>query len=469
MVTENDALADIIAAVQDRSARGIAAAINRLVSSGRLPPGLRLPTVRALARGLGVSPTTVSYAWQSLVRAGAVIALGRKGTFVTSVHTADGAQRTLRTYESPGGLTLDLSTGIPDPALLPDLGRALSRVRSTCSTTSYVERPVLPELEAILRERWPFIPEALTVVSGALDALDRLTSQLVRMGDCVLVENPCFPPLLDLLEVAGAEPIGLPLDDEGPQLDAVRSALDAQPVAFYLQSRAHNPTGVSLSPARARQIGRLLRGTAVRVIEDDHAGEISSSALASIGTSLPSQTIHIRSFSKSHGPDLRMAAVGGAGDIIDGLNYRRLLGPGWSSRLLQAVLVELLTDDASEASVAEAREVYRERRMHMEKLLREREVVAGGGDGINLWVEVPGEQRALVVLAAAGIGVAPGTPFLTDPLDSDHVRLTVGLVQDGQAESVADALSLAGGGPSWSASGTNGRGRRAAPYRGALR
>ena len=85
MATESDALAAIVAAVHDRSARGIAAGINRLVSSGQLPPGLRLPTVRALARRLGVSPTTVSYAWQSLVRAGAVTARGRNGTFVKSV------------------------------------------------------------------------------------------------------------------------------------------------------------------------------------------------------------------------------------------------------------------------------------------------------------------------------------------------------------------------------------------------
>ncbi|MGH9060956.1 MAG: PLP-dependent aminotransferase family protein, partial [Acidimicrobiales bacterium] len=383
-------------------------------------------------------------AWQSLVRAGAVTARGRNGTYVKSVHTADGARRTLRTYESPGGLRLDLSTGIPDPALLPDLGRALSQVSAQRYTASYVERPVLPDLEAILRESWPFVPEEVTVVSGALDALDRLTTHLVRMGDRVLVENPCFPPLLDLLEMAGAEPIGLPLDDEGPQLEAIQAALNADPVVLYLQSRAHNPTGVSLSPSRARQIGRLLHGTRVRVVEDDHAGEISSSTLASIGSYLPAQTVHIRSFSKSHGPDLRMAAIGGAGDVIDGLNHRRLLGSGWSSRLLQAVLVELLTDDVSTTVVAEAREIYRERRRGMTKLLRERGVVTSGRDGINLWVQVPNEQRALVVLAAAGIGVAPGSPFLADPLDAEHVRLTVGLVPDDEAERVADALGLAG-------------------------
>ena len=57
--------------------------------------------------------------------------------------------------------------------------------------------------------------------------------------------------------------------------------------------------------------------------------------------------MHIRSFSKSHGPDLRLAAVGGAGDVVTAVANRRLLGPGWSSRILQAVLLELLRDPAT--------------------------------------------------------------------------------------------------------------------------
>ena len=179
------------------------------------------------------------------------------------------------------------------------------------------------------------------------------------------------------------------------------------------------------------------------MVEDDHAGEISSSPLASVGAHLPADTIHIRSFSKSHGPDLRLAAVGGAGEVVDALNQRRLLGSGWSSRLLQAVLVDLLSDDASRAKVAEARDIYAERRAMMVKLLREREVLSSGRDGINLWVEVAHEQRALVALAAAGIGAAPGSPFLSDRLERDHIRLTIGLLHDAERESVADSLRLA--------------------------
>src|SRR5215213_858119 len=74
----------ITGAVEDRSARGIAAAVSRLVTAGSLPSGTRLPTVRDVARELGVSPTTVSEASQSLTPAGAIHTPGRSGTFVAS-------------------------------------------------------------------------------------------------------------------------------------------------------------------------------------------------------------------------------------------------------------------------------------------------------------------------------------------------------------------------------------------------
>jgi hypothetical protein len=51
---------DIVASIEDRSPRGIAAGVNRLISSGALPAGSRLPTVRELAAEMGTSPTTVA-------------------------------------------------------------------------------------------------------------------------------------------------------------------------------------------------------------------------------------------------------------------------------------------------------------------------------------------------------------------------------------------------------------------------
>jgi DNA-binding transcriptional MocR family regulator len=421
-----------------------------MITIGDLPAGERLPTVRELARRLGISPTTVSEAWRALANAGAIDARGRRGTFVIDSPRPRGPRRYRRVTGGPGHFALDLSTGTPDPALLPELGPVLARVARQTLTTSYLDDPVVPALDEALRARWPFPPEALTVVDGAMDALDRVTSVAVRLGDRVLVENPCFPPLLDLLEQVGAEPIGLAVDDHGVRPEALRAALERRPVALYLQPRAQNPCGVSLTPARAKRLAGLLRGTDVVVIEDDHAGDIAASELVSLGTWLPDRTVHIRSFSKSHGPDLRLAAVAGAGEVIAAAANRRLLGPGWSSRVLQYVLVEMLDDPATVDIVERARTTYAERRKRMVDALDGRGVGSAGADGINLWVDVRDEQSALLTLASRGVGAAPGTPFLVNAGGGDHLRLTVGLVDDGFAE-LADLVALAASGPAtWS-------------------
>ena len=62
---------------------------------------------------------------------------------------------------------------------------------------------MLPELAELLRADWPYPAEAITVVDGALDGIDRVARQLVRLGDHVAVENPSFPPFLDMLERLG--------------------------------------------------------------------------------------------------------------------------------------------------------------------------------------------------------------------------------------------------------------------------
>ncbi|MEN9506493.1 MAG: hypothetical protein RI958_2419 [Actinomycetota bacterium] len=441
--------ADLETVILDRSAKGIAAAIGRLVRAGDLTPGTRLPTVRELSKALGVSPTTVSEAWQSLAQVGAIDARGRQGTFVRLPTGPGSPRRYRRVTEGPGHFAIDLSTGTPDPLLLPDLGPVIARVSRQSLTSSYLDQPVLPDLDQRLRAGWPFEVEDLTVVDGAMDALDRIVGVVVRLGDRVVVEHPTFPPLLDLLEQVGAEVIGVDLDDEGMRVDPLVESLAARPSAVFLQPRAHNPTGVTLSRRRAQALARALGASSTGssntiVVEDDHSGDIASGALVSLGTWLPSRTVHIRSYSKSHGPDLRLAAVGGAGDVVSAVANRRLLGPGWSSRILQAVLLEMLDHRPTIEAVEAARTEYARRRALVADVLAQRGVPVTGSDGINLWMEVRDERSALVTLAAQGVGAAPGEPFLVHD-DRPHLRATVGLVREDVvaiAERLADAANL---------------------------
>ena len=458
MITDSSTL-EIANGINDRSARGIATSIGRMISSGELAIGAQLPTVRQLSRKLGVSPTTVGEAWRSLAEVGAIETLGRNGSFVRQP-TGPGGPRRYRQVAADsdhrGHFALDLSTGTPDSTLLPDLRTALARVSSQTLTSSYLDHPVLPQLEEALRHRWPFVPEELTVVDGAMDALDRIAQVVVRLGDRVVVEHPTFPPLLDLLEKIGADVIGVEVDAQGMNVEAFTAALEQKPTALFLQPRAQNPTGVTMTAQRAQQIAEAIvasgHSESITIIEDDHAGDIAVGELNSIGNYLPTRTVHIRSYSKSHGPDLRLAAVGGSGDVISAAANRRLLGPGWSSRILQAVLLELLDDEATLESLSHARAEYSRRRQEVVQILNERNVFSTGTDGINLWVRVSDERSALMTLAAQGIGAAPGTPFLVNA-HPDSMRLTVGLLgATSDIESTAQAIA--------SAATTSGSGRR---------
>lgn len=442
-----DVLDAVVASVEDRTPRGIAAGVSRLVHDGTLAAGTRLPTVRAVAAALGVSPATVSGAWQALAGVGVLTSRGRAGSFVEQTDPSWLPPRYRDLAGHHGGARLDLSTGTPDPQLLPVLGAVLARVGSRSLTTSYLDAPVLAPLERHLRSTWPYRVESVTVVDGAFDALTRSLELLVRFGDRVVVEDPCFPPLLDLLDVLGAVHVPVPMDVDGMQPGALEAALRTAPAAVVLQPRAHNPTGSSMTSARARALAHVLARSrdAERtvVVEDDHSGEVATAPDVSLGSHVPGRVLHIRSFSKSHGPDLRIAALGGPTVLMDRIVARRMLGPGWTSRMLQQVLLELLTGSEGMTAVTEARRVYHSRQRELVRALADHDVSVAPGDGINLWLPVAREQDATVQLAAAGIRVAPGSPFRSsDEPTGEHVRVTVGTVR-GDFAGVGAALAAA--------------------------
>jgi DNA-binding transcriptional MocR family regulator len=435
-----------LTAVTDSTPQGIAGAFSRAIRAGELAPGDRLPTVRGVAADLGVSPATVSAAWQALRRTGLVVSRGRAGTFVRDTPTPwlSPRQRGL-VGAGPDGLRLDLSRGTPDPTLLPDLGPALHRVSQRAGVLAYQDEPVLPELGEVLAATWPYDTESITVVDGATDGITRMLEQVVSYGDRVVLESPGFPPFFDLVEALGAEVVPIALDASGVTPDSLRQALAAQPVAVVLQPRAHNPTGVSTTVARAEQLVRVLRrqrGEMPWIIEDDHSSGISVAPDVSLGAWLPDRVVHVRSYSKSHGPDLRIAALGGPSSIVDRIVARRMLGPAWTSRMVQTILLDLLTSSQSLDEVAEARRQYMARQRTLVGELDALGVSLTVPDGINLWLPVRDERAAMVHLSASGIRVAGSSPFLAAD-GAAYVRVTSGLVSPQDAVEVAAALAEA--------------------------
>jgi DNA-binding transcriptional MocR family regulator len=375
-----------------------------------------------VARDLQVAPATISAAWSHLARAGLIETDGRRGTRVREASV--GPRRYRRALDSQAGYRIDLSTGLPDPELLPDLHAAMRRVPHDATQHSYLEDPVVPGLRALLTATWPFALERLTVVDGAMDAHSQFVNAHLRFGDRVAVEQPCFPPLLDLLEMAGVVALGVAYDAEGPVVTDVVSALDSGAKVLFFQPWGQNPSGRSMSPARAEALAAALADRDAVVVEDDSAGGTPAGPPVSLGVHLPDRTVLVRSFSKTHGPDLRLAAVGGPAAVVDPMVERRYLGQGWSSRLLQSILLDLLTDPESRTLVAHARRTYAVRTATMVEALVARGVEVPGRDGINVWVPVAEQSAALLHLAAAGVRAASGDPFWIRPTGTHHIRVT---------------------------------------------
>ena len=206
----------------------------------------------------------------------------------------------------------------------------------------------------------------LTVVNGAMDGIARALGEIVSLGDRVALESPGFPPFFDLVDSLGRRGRADAGRRRGrPVPTPCRRALAVRPVAIVLQPRAQNPTGAAMTRRRADALARILRAAdAVPwILEDDHSGAISTSLDVSLGAGFPDRVVHVRSFSKSHGPDLRIAAIGGPASLMDPLVARRMLGPGWTSRMLQTILHDLLTADQSTREVAAAARRYADRQL----------------------------------------------------------------------------------------------------------
>jgi DNA-binding transcriptional MocR family regulator len=422
--------------VRSTRASGIARELEAAIREGRLTPGERLPTVRSLASALGVSPVTVASAYRELRTRGMVTTAGRRGTQVSA-----------RPPLAPPGLppppagTRDLSSGNPDPALLPPHQPALRRLR--VEHRLYTERPGLPrllELGAAEFGEDRIEAGSLAVVGGALDGIERVLEAHLRPGDRVAVEDPGFPRVFDLIRALGLVPEPVAVDNFGPMPHALERALASGPRALILTPRAQNPTGAALDERRARQLRTVLRDRPkLLLIEDDHAGAVAGEPALTLCDRDRQMWAVVRSFSKPLGPDLRLALVAGDPTTIARVLGRQLLGPGWVSHVLQGLAVELLSAAETGPLLRRARETYSARRAALIEALAARGIEARGRSGLNVWVPVPDEVATVGSLQQAGWAVAAGHRFrLRSP---SAVRVTVATLSEDESERFASDLA----------------------------
>ncbi|MFC8433562.1 aminotransferase class I/II-fold pyridoxal phosphate-dependent enzyme [Streptomyces sp. NPDC057253] len=429
--------------IEGRRAAEIAASVERAVGAGELEPGQPLPPMRELAGELGVNPNTVAAAYRTLRERGVIETAGRRGSRVRSKPATTG--RDDIRVEVPEGVR-DVSNGNPDPALLPPFGPAFAAAaaQGDREPVLYGAATVDPELARLARAALDAdgVPAGpLAVASGSLDVIERVLAAHLKPGDTVAVEDPGWGSLLDLVPALGLRIAPVGVDDDGPDPEDVRRALESGARALIVTDRAQNPTGAAVTAARARALRAVLADHPdTLLIEDDHGHGIVDLPLHPLA-GVTRHWAFVRSAAKAYGPDLRLAVLTGDGTTVDRVHGRHRLGPGWVSRITQRAVVNLWADGVLDtAKVAAA---YRDRRDRLIDALAAHGVEAHGRSGLNVWIPVPDETGAVARLLHAGWAVAPGARFRMGA--PQGIRVTVANLEADEVAPLADAVARAVG------------------------
>jgi len=217
----------------------IVAHIKQMISSGRLPPGTRLPSVRHMAQDLNVNRLTVHNAYSELQATGWVESTVGRGTFVLKPAQASTLISSIGSQFSPDSVLRDIHPIKHIPTLHslayaePDMHQApvheilggFAALRTVDPAIMRYDSPqgdpeLRVELAALLRERGvEVMPSEIIVTSGAMHALSLTAHALIQPGDTVLVEQPTYLGFIHLLQMSGAHPVPIAYRDNGLDLD----------------------------------------------------------------------------------------------------------------------------------------------------------------------------------------------------------------------------------------------------------
>ena len=199
----------------------------------------------------------------------------------------------------------------------------------------------------------------IAVTGGALDAIERVLQTELRLGDRVVVEDPSWPRIADLVHALGLAIEPVPVDAARARPDALERALRARRQGSDRNAARPEPDRRRGRPrARAQRCARVLAGHPdVLVIEDDYVAGVAGAPYVPAAPPEGRWAV-VRSLSKVLGPDLRIALVAGDPLTIARSRAASDSGPAGSATSSSRLAALLLRDQTTRRLLARAERIY---------------------------------------------------------------------------------------------------------------
>jgi GntR family transcriptional regulator/MocR family aminotransferase len=424
--------ADILLALDRSERRGLRAQLEgelrRAVQDGRVTAGTLLPPSRALARDLGIARSVVVEAYGHLVADGYLDARQGSGTRVREVARA-GARRV--SVDVQPGPTARLVGGLPDPACFPR-SEWQREYRAALATLPDAALGYPGPLGALaLREALSSYtgrvrgvvttPERMLITAGFTQALVLLCRALKARGvKAMAVEDPCFGFHREAISVAGLQPVAIPVDEHG--IDVQRLA--EHDVGAVLVAPAHSyPSGAVLSAERRHALVAWAGEHDGLVIEDDYDAEFryDRTAVGALQGLAPEHVVYAGCASKTLTPALRLGWIAAPAALVGELVHEKVFDDMGTALLEQLALARFIDAGGFSRHLRRVRPIYRARRdaavSALARLLPDT-VATGVTAGLHIYVQLPrwcDERRLVDTARERGVFVEGAAWHWADP------------------------------------------------------
>lgn len=441
---------------QGTRTEALIAAIRGRITSRTLLPGDRVPSIRRFAATMRVSPSTVVEAYDRLVAEGVLHARRGSGFYVAQAGAApmvlaDMAPHGDRAVDpfwvARQSLDADLRMEKPGCGWLPPGWMPGAALRRSLRDAARGGDALLAEyggtrgpaaLRRLLLGRFAeegieTTPTQLMLTGSGTQAIDLICRFLLRPGDTVLIDDPCYFNFQSLLRAHQATIASVPYTANGPDIAAFEAIVaEARPRLYITNSAVHNPTGASLAPQTAYRLLRAAVAHDMIVVEDDIFADFepTPSPRLAVLDGLD-RVIRIGSFSKTLSASLRCGYIAARADWIEALIDLQVAtsfsGP---SPIAAEVIAAVLAGGGYRKHMAELRARLARARDDLATKLAPRGIepwIMPRG-GFHLWCHVPPGCDAVDLARrclAQGVVLAPGNVFSVAQSAGGFMRFNV--------------------------------------------